>query len=77
MAEQFLLQRLIESSIFVTNYLCCFVGDDTAVDKLSLFLKEIFYTVATKTLDEDTTEPYLQRNFICMYEALHSCIRHQ
>lgn len=77
MADQFLLQRLIEASIFVTNYLCCFVGDDSAVDRLSLFLKEIFYTLASKALDEEVAEPYLQRNFICMYESLHNCIRHQ
>lgn len=76
MADQFLLQRLIEASIFVTNYLCCFVGDDAAVDKLSLFLKEVFYTLATKALEEDAPA-HLQRNFLVMYESLHNCIRHQ
>lgn len=76
MAEEFLLQRLIEASIFITNYLCCFVGDDTAVDRLSLYLKEVFYTLAARALEEEAPS-YLQRNFLVMYEALHNCIRHQ
>jgi hypothetical protein len=76
MSEQYLLQRLIESSIFITNYLCCFVGDDVAVDRLSLYLKEVFYTLAAKAFEEDAPS-YLQRNFLVMYEALHNCIRHQ
>lgn len=76
MADQFLLQRLIEASIFITNYLCCFVADDAAVDKLSLYLKEVFYTLAAKALEEDAPS-YLQRNFLVMYESLHNCIRHQ
>lgn len=80
MGDQFVLQRMIDSCFSIISYLCPFLGEEAAGDALAIFMKEICYTLTRKALKEEENcqrQPHLQRNFLCMFEALHSSIRHQ